>query len=178
MKFLKNKQILDIEEAKPKDAEAILQFLKQVGSESDNLTIDKEGVPLTLEQEIKYLEQNLLSTTSKSFAGKVDGKIVSLGGIQGSSRDRIKHNVDLGISVLKDYWNLGVATHMMNYIINYSRTLGEIKNIVLEVRSDNEFGIKLYKGLGFKDVGVFSNKFKIGDIYYDCCIMELMIKNS
>lgn len=176
MKFLKNKQMLDIEAALPEDAEAILQYLKQVGSESDNLIIDSQGVPLTLEQETKFLEQNLLSRNNKTFAGKIEGKIVALGGIQGSSRERIKHNVSLGISVLKDYWNIGIATHMMNHIINYCRTLGEIYNIVLEVRTDNKFGIKCYRNLGFKDVGVYTRKFKIEDDFFDSLIMELAIK--
>lgn len=177
MKILKNKTILDLEEANPKDAEEILQYLKQVGSESDNLTIDKGGVPLTLEQERTYLEHNFNSITNKTFAAKINGKIVGLGGIMGSSRERLKHNVEFGISVLKDYWNLGVATHLMNHIINYCRTTSQIKNIVLEVRKDNKYGIQLYKNLGFIEVGVHHNKFNIDGQFYDCIIMELYLEN-
>lgn len=175
MKILKNKSVLEIEEANPKDAQQILEYLKQVGSESDNLTIDKDGVSLTLEQETAFLENNLKSITNKSFAAKIEGKIVGLGGIMGSSRDRIKHNVEFGISVLKEYWNLGVATHLMSHIVNYCRITGKIKNIVLEVRTDNVFGIQLYKKLGFEEVGVHKNKFHVQNDYFDCLIMELAI---
>ncbi len=175
MKFLKNNKILDIREAIPSDAEAILKFLKQVGSESDNLLIDSEGLPMTVKQEQEYLEKNNKSINSKSFIGICDGKIISVAGFNGSERERIKHNTTLGISVLKDYWNLGVGNHMMNHLVNYCRMTKEINNVILEVREDNEFAIKLYEKFGFKQIGKYSNKVKIKDKFYNELIYELKL---
>jgi RimJ/RimL family protein N-acetyltransferase len=175
MKFLKDNRILDISEADPLEAQEILDYIKQVGSESNNLIIDENGVPLTLEQEKKYLERNQKSLTSKTFVGKVGNKIVSIGGVNGSPRTRVEHNVDLGISVLKEYWNLGVGQHMMEHIVNYCRMTPMIKNIVLEVRSDNLGAIHIYKKIGFKEVGTLHRKMKIKDQYYDNIVMELLI---
>ncbi|XMB72318.1 GNAT family N-acetyltransferase [Mycoplasmatota bacterium WC30] len=175
MKFLKNKKILEISEGNPKDAEEILAVLKQVGSESDNLIIDSNGVQLTVEQEEEYLKKNQKSITNKNFIGKVDGKVVCTAGIQGNARKRVEHNVTLGISILKDYWNIGIGGHMMNHILNYCRTTKLIKNVVLEVREDNVHAIHLYEKLGFKKIGVFTDKVKIDDKYYNEIIMEILL---
>jgi len=176
MKFLKDKRILEINETSPEEAAEILEYLKKVGSESNNLCLDKEGVGLTVEQEKERLEKNKLSFNNKLFVAKVDGVIVSVSGINGSQREKIKHNVSFGISVLKDFWNLGVATYVMKYVINYCRMSVEIRVINLEVREGNKIAIKLYENLGFKKVGKHTNMFKVENKYYDCIIMELVIR--
>jgi len=177
MKFLKDNRILSIREAKPEDAEAILTTLKKIGGESDYLVIDANGVPLTLEQEKEYLEKNLKSVNNKTFIGIVDNQIIATCGLTASNRERVKHNVVIGISILKDFWHLGVGTHLMEYVINYCHMTKEIRNIELEVRADNVHAIHLYEKLGFKYVGKFTDKMKIGDKYYDNLIYELTMKH-
>jgi RimJ/RimL family protein N-acetyltransferase len=50
-----------------------------------------------------------------------------------------------------------------------------IKNIFLEVREDNNFAIKLYEKMGFKKVGVMSDKIYLDGKYYDEIIYLLQI---
>jgi len=175
MKFLKNNKILNIREATPDDASEILEVLKKIGSESDNLVIDKNGVPLTIEEEKKYLENNLKSLTNKTFIGIVDKKIVATSGITGSSRDRIKHNVVLGMSILKDFWNQGIGSYLMQHIVVYCQMSKVIRNITLEVRADNLAAIHIYEKAGFKYVGKFKDKMCIDGKYFDNLIYEKQI---
>ncbi len=175
MKILKNKKILDICEADSKNAEEILAVLKQIGSETEFLVIDANGISLSLEQEKVYLDKNKKSINNKTFIGKVDRKIVTTCGLQGSASNRVDHNVSIGLSVLKDYWNIGIAQHMMNYLINYCKLTGVIKNLTLQVRSDNEAAIHIYDKLGFNKIGKYSNKVKIDNKFYDMDIMELQL---
>jgi len=172
MKFLKNNQVLTIREATPEDSEEILEVIKKIGSESDFLVIDKNGVPLSVEEERKYLENNMKSINNKTFIGIVDKKIIATSGINGSSRDRVKHNVVLGISILKDYWNLGVGSYLMQHIIAYCQMSKVIKKIELEVRADNLSAIHLYEKVGFKYVGKFTDKMFVNGKYYDNLIYE------
>ena len=44
-----------IDQARIQDAQQLLHFLKQIGSESDNLTFGEEGLPVTLKEEEAYL---------------------------------------------------------------------------------------------------------------------------
>ncbi len=175
MKILKDKKILDIKEAQPKDAKEIIEYTKQVGSETNMLTLDERGVNLTVEQEEKLLER-IKTTPNVYFAlGRVNGLLVSVATINGVSRDRLSHNVSLGMSVLKDYFNLGIGTHMLNHMISYCKITPEIKNIVLEVRADNQYAIKMYEKAGFKRCGKYSRMMKIDDQFYDCLIMEMLL---
>ena len=45
-----------IQKAAPSDAAEILDYLKQVGAETDNLTFGAEGLPFTAEQEAAYIK--------------------------------------------------------------------------------------------------------------------------
>ena len=44
--------------AGPEDAEQLLEYLKTVGGETDNLTFGSQGIPFTLEQERSFLEKS------------------------------------------------------------------------------------------------------------------------
>ena len=46
-----------IERARPEDAAALLDYLKIIGGETDNLSFGPEGVPLSVEAEQDYLRQ-------------------------------------------------------------------------------------------------------------------------
>jgi len=175
MKILKNKLVLIIEEARPEDALEIINFTKQVGTESNNLGLDEQGIDKTKAQEAKYLTDIKQIPNNIMYVGKIAGKIVSVGGVHGNQRKKLKHNVDLDISVLKDYWNIGVATHMLEHILNYCRVTKEIENVVLEVREDNEFAVELYKKKGFMRIGKYSKNFKVDGEYFDALIMELLL---
>ncbi len=175
MKFLKDNSILDIQEAKPENAEEILNLLKQIGSETDFLLLDETGLHKTLEEEKAFLEKANTSITTKFFIGLVNGKVVADCGIMGHHTKKTKHNVDLGISVLKDFWHKGVGRHMLEHTINYARITAEIKNIYLEVRADNLNAIKLYESLGFKKVGTMPDKVFSNGKYFDELIYLLQI---
>jgi len=177
MKFLNNNQVLEIAEADPNDAAAIIDYLKQVGSETDNLSFGEEGISLTVKEEETFLEKrkDLESFNNKLFVGKVDGKIVSVSGVQGSKRKRLNHNVEFSISVLKEFWNLGVGKHMSEHVLNYCRLTKKIHNVTLQVRKDNEYAIKLYKELGFKKVGTLHNVLEVDGTYYDHELYEILL---
>lgn len=51
--------MITIRKATKDDACKILEYCKKVGSQTDNLTFGKEGMPLTVEEEKKYLESIL-----------------------------------------------------------------------------------------------------------------------
>ena len=46
----------DIREAMPKDAEKIIAYLAQVGGETDYLSFGKEGLPISTEEEEKFIQ--------------------------------------------------------------------------------------------------------------------------
>ena len=53
-----NNSLFAIERARAEDAAALLDYLKIVGGETENLSFGAEGVPLDLETEQDYLRAN------------------------------------------------------------------------------------------------------------------------
>lgn len=173
---LKDSRRLFIREARKEDAPEILEYVKIVGGETDNLLIDGNGLSLSVHEEEAIIEERHLAETSKMFVGIVDGEIVSMVSLTGSVRSRIRHNTTLGISVKKKMWHSGVASAMMNYAIEWAKSIPILVNLHLEVRSDNSRAIALYERFGFQRVGVFPQKVCVQNVYYDEIAMFLPLR--
>lgn len=168
--------MITIEKAKVSDAEALLEYLKQIGGETDNLTFGAEGLPCSVEDEEKYIESLENSTSSVMFIAKIDGKIVGDAHFSSSTRERIKHRGEIGISVIKEYWGCGVGSRLMESLIDFAKNTAGCEIIALQVRSDNERAINLYKKYGFEKIGQFKGLLKIDGEYVDCDLMNLYMK--
>lgn len=91
-----------IEKASYTDAKAILNYLKQIGSETDNLTFGSEGLPISVEDEAVYIKQLENSSDNVMFVAKDNGKIIGDASLNRLPR-RMNHRGDFGISVLREY---------------------------------------------------------------------------
>ncbi|MDD3712366.1 MAG: GNAT family N-acetyltransferase [Candidatus Izemoplasmatales bacterium] len=158
MKFLKDNTIVDIREAKEKDAAKLLEYFRIVGSESPYLLMDERGLDISLNEEIDYLSKAAKSEDTKYFIALAKDEIIGEVALVGHKHDKTKHNADLAITVKKAYWHKGLGSRLMEHAINYARITGKIKNIYLEVREDNISAIKLYEKFGFIPVGKMPDK--------------------
>ena len=160
--------------AVPSDAAQLLAYLKQVGSETDNLTFGAKGIPFTVEQEAALLER-IANNPRSSFFLALDGEtIVGNACVDGSPNARLCHRRSLAITVLRDYWGRGIGTRLMEQMLAFCRESGaELAS--LEVRSDNERAKALYRKFGFVSFGTFPKFFKIDGAYFDvdCMTLEL-----
>lgn len=166
-----------IREAKKEDAKRLLELMKIFGSESDNLTFGSEGMNLSVEEEEAFLENKHLSDNSVMYVATVDDEIVGSATVSGYT-NRMAHRANLGISVLKKYWNQKIGTKLMEAIISYCKE-HKIEQIDLEVRCDNIGAISLYKKYGFQVFGTYPGYFKLDNQYIDFYYMVLLLnKNS
>ena len=175
MKFLKDNTIVDIREALPSDASKLIEYFKQVGNETTYLIMDQTGLKLTVEEEEVYLKKANDSVNTKYFLAISKGKIIGEVALRGHDSPKTKHNTDLGITVLKEYWHKGLGSILIDYAVNYARITTEIKNIYLEVRADNESAIKLYEKHGFVRVGKMPDKIYLDGKYIDELVYLLQI---
>ena len=162
-----------MEKAAPSDAAMLLEYLKQVGGETDNLTFGLEGMPFSVEAEAEFISGMENSTDNVMLLAKSDEKIVGCASLNRLPR-RMKHRGDFAISVAKDYWNRGIGSQLLENIIAFARE-NDFEIIDLQVRSDNKSAIHLYEKYGFKKIGEHSAFFKIGDekISFDIMCLEL-----
>ena len=61
----------DIREATPEDAEKIIAYLAQVGGETDYLSFGKEGLPISIEEEEKFIPQKRQPAGSHGITGGI-----------------------------------------------------------------------------------------------------------
>ena len=164
---------ITIEKATCADAAEILQYLKQIGAETDNLTFGAEGLPFTTESEAAYIRQMENSCDAIMLVAKENGKIVGDASLTRLPR-RMNHRGELGVSVLKEYWNRGIGSQLLLEIIRFAKE-NAFKVIDLQVRSDNLPAIHLYEKFGFQKIGTHPAFFQINDaeISFDYMLLKL-----
>ncbi|MFO7887829.1 MAG: GNAT family N-acetyltransferase [Eubacteriales bacterium] len=171
---LKDKSKMIFRELDLGDGEAVVNYLNKVGGETNFLTFGKEGISYTIQQE-KVLLRNMKETKGNyMIGGYLKNKLVTVGSITSSSKERLKHKADIGISVLKDYWNIGIGSQMMEYLISLCRK-NSFRKIDLIVYENNERAIKLYEKLGFVKEGLLTRDVLIDGVFYSSYHMGLKI---
>ena len=156
------------------DAAAMIDFLKTVGGETDNLTFGAEGLPITIEAEAAFIVSIENSFDDIMLLAKENGEIIGSASLNRMPR-RMSHIGDFSVSVLKKYWNKGVGRMLIDGILDFASENGfEIIN--LQVRSDNKAAIHLYEKYGFKKIGTHPASFKINGEYIPFDYMYLTLK--
>jgi RimJ/RimL family protein N-acetyltransferase len=169
---LANNLVLVISKASIADAEQIVNFLNTVGGETDFLTFGANEFPLSAAAEKETITECLEHNICLMLVGKVGDEIASQLFLQRSKTPRLAHMGDVGISVSKKYWGHSIGRHMMLAAIEWAKTNGVTK-IQLQVRTDNERAVQLYKKLGFIIEGTVTRALKIGGVYFDDYLMGL-----
>ena len=173
--ILKNGELLILRRPTEDDAKAMIDYLNQVGGESDNLLFGKNEFPLTVEQEIEFIKRVNNNENTLMLVGLINDAIVSIAQIDCHKRKRISHNSEIAISVKKEYWHRGIGSAVMEELIHFANNHSIIKNIGLGVKASNENAIKLYEKLGFVKVGYHKDYFKINGVYDGLILMDLYL---
>ena len=163
-----------VEKAVPSDAAMLLEYLQQVGGETDNLTFGPEGMPFSVEVEAEFISSMENSIDNIMLLAKCDDKIIGCASLNRLPR-RMKHRGDFAISVAKEYWNKGIGSQLLNNIIAFAKE-NNFEIIDLQVRSDNKRAIHLYEKYGFKKIGEHPAFFKMDDekIRFDFMYLALI----
>ena len=160
--------------ASPEDACGMLAHLSAVGGETDNLSYGKDTFNISAEREARFIERFSKSRDDIMLVAADGDKILGNAIVERNRIERYHHRAEISITVLKDYWGRGIGSRLMEMIIEFSKSVG-IEILYLEVRSDNEKPISLYKKFGFKKIGSHDSFFKIEDEYVSFDYMYLTL---
>jgi RimJ/RimL family protein N-acetyltransferase len=170
-----------IREATEDDAEKLIAYLVELSKEPDiPLPLTPGSVTLTLEQEREYLHSHLEPENSTYLVAEAEGEIIGVfhctGYNQELTRKMTQHCGEMGVSVRKDWRNQGVGTALMKRGLDWARSVSLIKRIQLEVFTDNERAIHIYKKLGFEVEGRRRRAFLRNGTFIDSFLMALLIE--
>ena len=172
-----NNSLFVIERARAEDAAALLDYLKIVGGETENLSFGAEGVPLDLETEQDYLRLQCESADNVQYLAKVDGEIIGTASLNRKPR-RMSHRGEFGISLKKAWWGCGAASALTGSdpCLCQAKKNG-FEQLNLEVRSSNARAIRLYEKYGFRKLctfPIFQNPWR----YVDFDLMNLELNTA
>ena len=77
---------------------------------------------------------------------------------------------------MKSYWGQGIATIMMEEMLDWVAEYSTLSRVELEVVAVNNKARRLYEKFGFEEEGRLKNGVKIGDGYEDIVLMAKQIE--
>lgn len=157
------------------DAENLISIMKKVDTETTFLLREPEEFTLTIDEEKEYIQSKQGSEVDLLLLAEVEGKIIGACGLNGSSKKRLRHSINLGISILRDYWGMGIGKKLIETGINCAKE-NDISRITLQVDANNFRAINLYLKLGFEIEGMLKNDKRLVDgTYINSYTMALLI---
>ena len=135
------------------DARALRETMRRTHSETDYLLSYPDEQGTDEEREARLLEETERSGNEVELVAILDGRIVGSAGVAAAgSRRKVAHRARFGISVLQEYWGMGIGRVLMESCIDCARRAGYTQ-LELDVVADNERAMSLYRRAGFEEYG-------------------------
>ena len=150
---LKDGRLCLLRNATSSDAKNVLENFNKVHAETDFLLSYPYEKGFSIDEEIEFLKNKQFSSSEIQICSIVNNKIIGLAGISSVGlREKIKHRSELGISIEKEFWGLGIGRALTKACIDCAKSAG-YKQIELEVVAENFSAIAMYKNFGFEEYG-------------------------
>ena len=135
------------------DGAEVFKVFNQTHEETDFLLSYSDENSYDPEQEAKFLSEKTNSNNEIEIVAVVDGKIAGTAGIEAVGKKyKLQHRAELGISILKEFWGLGLGKALVNACIQCAKNAG-YEQLELNVVAENERALALYKSFGFEEFG-------------------------
>ncbi len=137
----------------PRDAEAAAEVFNRTHAETDFLASYPDEHSVTPDEEAGFLQRMTESPNEIELLAEIDGRVVGLAGIHCiGAREKLRHRAGFGISILRDFWGLGVGRALTRACVACAKQAGYAQ-IELEAVADNEHALALYRSEGFSEYG-------------------------
>ena len=159
------------------DAPSILETLIKIAETSPYILVTPEKArKMSIEDEEKWIENNNSSPGSILIIACIGSQVVGITNFASFTNPKNKHRGSLGTSVHPNFHRLGLGFQMMSLLLHNIRRMETIRSVELDVMAPNSNAIKLYKKLGFEEVGRKPNAFLMTDgSYVDEIAMQLWL---
>lgn len=88
------------------------------------------------------------------YVVEADGHAIAMGSLTHNQRGRMHHSGNMGMYVSPDYWGQGVGTLLLKNLLDLSDNWLNLNRLQLEVFTENETAIHMYKTAGFEIEGI------------------------
>ncbi|CEO26533.1 GNAT family N-acetyltransferase [Paraclostridium sordellii] len=132
-------------------------------------------MPISIDQQSKWMDGMIDNTgNNKRFSIlNEDKKFIGVIGLY--NINWIHRTSEFGIYIgEKNQWGKGYAKESMNLILEFGFKVLNLRKVKLDVVVDNIAAIKMYKNLGFREVGIYKEERFIDNEYKDVLMMEFI----
>lgn len=151
--ILKNGKEALIRNGDAADGPAVFDVFNLTHAETDYLLSYPDENSFDPEQEAQFLEEKTKSPNEAELIAIIDGKVAGLAGIEPVGKKyKVRHRAEFGISVLKEYWGLGLGKALTKACIQCAEEAG-YSQLELNVVAENDRALSLYRSLGFVEFG-------------------------
>lgn len=165
-----------IRQAIPEDAEELLQVLAKIGGETTYLIMDARGLALSVDQLQAQIAALYQAPNHLLLVAKVDNQLVGTASVKADESPRIAHIGEIGLSILKEYWGMGLGTLLMEELILWAQQSGVIRRLELTVQARNQRAVALYEKMGFQREGILARGAQTDQgEFLDVYMMRLLI---
>lgn len=161
------------------DAEGLIHYTMEIAKESEYMLRYPEEVTIDIE-DVKQTIKNMRESETDGYIGVfVDGELAGNFGLyMVNPRLRTRHRCAIGIGIMKQYRNMGLASLLMKEGILLAKTYG-YEQMELDVVEENSVAIHLYEAFGFHKIGMLPHAFKMKDgRYHDMILMMKSLFNE
>lgn len=135
------------------DTRALRETMQRTHAQTDYLLSYPDEQSVDDEQEARSLEETERSGNEVEIVAIIDGRIVGSAGVSAvRSRRKVAHRARFGISILKEYWGMGIGRMLTDASIDCARQAGYTQ-LELKVVAGNERAVSLYRLAGFEEYG-------------------------
>lgn len=157
---LKNGKTAILRSAVEADGKAVLENFISTHEETDYLLPYADEISIGVKDEEEFLKRKSESENEIQIIAVVDGVVVGNAGITSlGTRHKVHHRAEFGISILKEFWGLGIGKALTNACISCAKEAG-YEQLELEVVAENTSAVALYKKAGFVEFGRNPKGFK------------------
>ncbi|MBQ8641040.1 MAG: GNAT family N-acetyltransferase [Clostridia bacterium] len=172
---LKNGTDALITQPDPDRAEEMLDFLRDISSETEFISRTADEVYETVEVERQKLEGMVAADNMIMLVCMVNDRIAGNCSLQFLKKIKMRHRAAVGIAIRQAYWNLGIGTALFEEMIRIAKEKGA-RQMELEMTDGNVRGLALYTKMGFAVTGRRPDAFLMSNgTYRDEILMTKML---
>jgi RimJ/RimL family protein N-acetyltransferase len=171
----KDGRIVIIRPARTSDAAEIARRMASVVKEGIYLEEEPDTLPTDREQEQEI--RKIREDGGLYAVAEVDGKIAGVALLRRGPLEMNCHVAKFRMWLVPGYRGLGLGKKLMEYVIDGARARG-VEKISLDVFSNNERAIGLYKKFGFRVEGRLKRQYVLEGRYVDEIVMGLSLQDQ
>lgn len=151
--ILKNGMECYLRNATQSDGQLVLDNFNLTHTETDYLLTYPNENNYDAARESQFLKEKADSENEIEIIAVVDGGVTGTAGIEAvGMKYKVRHRAELGISVLKAFWGLGIGRALMTSCIECAKAAG-YSQLELKVVAENARALPMYEKAGFVEYG-------------------------